>query len=240
MRYILEIAAQVLKDTYAVLFIILTAAFTLLASVFSFKAWRKRCAGDLAAALAYFGCFFLLAFAAPLAWMRVRGSPSPASVGLALGNWRAGLILVLIGIPVAVLSHFTGRKSMGDFYPFSKQAMSRPAVFLGYEAAYLILYYVSWEFAFRGVMLFSLAALLPQTLAGAFIAILAQTALSTVFHIGHPDSEISAALLAGVAFGIIALSTGSILYSIVIHAMIGIFEDSMAYARRHGESRARA
>ncbi len=237
MRRITDMVVLVLQDSHAVLFLILAAGLTLLASVLSLRAWRKRCAGDLAAALSYFASFFLLCFAAPLAWLLIKGEPAPASLGLALGNWRAGLILVLIGAPVAVLAHFTGRKSMGDFYPFSKQAMASPVSFLGYETAYLLLYYVAWEFAFRGVILFSLASLLPQTIAGAFIAIMVQTALSTVFHIGHPDSEIGAALLAGVAFGIVVLSTGSILSTIAIHAMIGIFEDVMAYTRHRRRAR---
>lgn len=238
MRHVFDTAVRALQDGRAVLFLILTAGLTLLASVLGLRAWRKRCAGDLAAALSYFASFFILCFAAPLGWLLIRGEPAPASLGLAFGNWRAGLILVLIGVPVAVVAHFTGRKSMGDFYPFSRQAMTSPASFLGYETAYFFLYYVSWEFAFRGVILFSLASLLPQTVAGAFIAILVQTALSTVFHIGHPDSEIGAALLAGVAFGIVALSTGSILYTLAIHATIGMFEDVMAYVRHRRQTRA--
>ncbi len=227
----MEAASIVLREGNAVLFLILTIALTALASVVSLKAWRRRFESDLKAAVLYFASFFLLAFAAPLVWILLRSSPTPASLGLQIGQWRLGLILAAIGVPFAAGVHFMGRKAMGSFYPFSKKAVTRLDTFILYEAAYLLLYYVSWEFTFRGVILFSLLSLLPQTVTGALIAILIQTAISTVFHIGHPDSEIWASLVAGVVFGLIAMATGSILYTVMIHATIGMFEDGMAYRR---------
>jgi membrane protease YdiL (CAAX protease family) len=60
---------------------------------------------------------------------------------------------------------------------------------------------------------------------GAANAILIQTIPSTLLHIGKPDGEIFAAILAGIAFGIIALRTKSILYVFVIHWLIGVTLD---------------
>jgi membrane protease YdiL (CAAX protease family) len=224
------------SDPYAVLFCILGLSFMLLSSVLSVRSLKKIGGGDLPAAIGYFTSFFLLVFAAPIAYLLAAGSAglTPSSFGLRIGDWRLGGILVLIGIPFSAVVHFVGSKNptMRNFYPFSKDATKSLGSFIAYEAAYLLLYYVAWEFAFRGIMLFSLVSLLPRSPGGVAVAIMAQTALSTVFHIGHPNSEIAAALVAGIAFGIIALATGSILYTIAIHAMIGIFEDTMAYRRR--------
>jgi membrane protease YdiL (CAAX protease family) len=58
-----------------------------------------------------------------------------------------------------------------------------------------------------------------------------QTIISTIYHFGHPDSEIWAACGAGFIFGLVAWFSGSILYSVFMHALVGIGNDTFLYLR---------
>lgn len=115
--------------------------------------------------------------------------------------------------------------------------MSSPGRFVLYESAYLMMYYLPWEFTFRGVILFGLYAMLPHTLAGLVVAVMVQTFLSTVYHIGHPNSEVFGAFLMGVIAGAATAAVGSIVYALFHHALIGILNDCLIYRglirRRH-------
>ena len=59
----------------------------------------------------------------------------------------------------------------------------------------------------------------------AVTSILIQTIPSTIVHIGKPASESFAAILAGLAFGYMAIRTRSILYPLLLHAVVGIGTD---------------
>ena len=66
------IAAQ-FRDPSVALFSILAVSFTLLASFLNYRNLKKRFASDYPALLTYFGCFFLLLFAVPLAYLMLVG-----------------------------------------------------------------------------------------------------------------------------------------------------------------------
>jgi membrane protease YdiL (CAAX protease family) len=218
------------RDPRAVLFALLALGFALLASVLHRTALRRRFAGDLAPVLLYFACFAVLLFAAPLAWVLAAGRGAgitPASLGLAVGRWRLGLVLCAVGTPLVVFAAFVGSRdpALRDVYPFSRDTLGRPGAFTLHEAAYALLYYPAWEFAFRGVLLFGLAAALPAGPAGLAVAVIVQTMLSTVYHLGHPPSEVISAFAFGIVFGVIAAATGSILYPLYLHALVGVLDD---------------
>ena len=67
---------------------------------------------------------------------------------------------------------------------------------------------------------------------GLLPALAVQTMLSTLYHIGHPDTEIAASLAAGFLFGLVAYHTRSILYTTAIHALFGIATDVASCLRR--------
>jgi hypothetical protein len=191
--------------------------------------------------MTYFVSVFVLFFLLPLAIVILRGGPvglSPWSAGLGLGNWRLGLLLMVALLPFSLLGLFLGLQDpvLREHYPFSKDAMSGPGRFVLYESAYLVLYYLPWEFTFRGVILFSLLALLPHTVPGLVVVVMVSTFLSTIYHIGHPNSEVLGAFLLGVIAGTITAITGSFLYVLFHHALIGILNDCIAY---RGRARAR-
>jgi membrane protease YdiL (CAAX protease family) len=116
---------------------------------------------------------------------------------------------------------------MQKMYPFAKAAGGSVRIFVGYELSYLFLYYLPWEFVFRGVLFLPLV---PAV--GLVPALAIQTVISTLLHIGHPDTEIFAAAGAGLVFGAIAYATGSFLYTFILHAATGIATDTFLFLRR--------
>jgi len=226
--------ARQFRNPYVALLSILLLSFTLLASFLNYKNLTRRFSSDFPAFLAYFASFFLLLFAVPLVSFLLAGRATglaPEALGLRIGNWRLGLLSCLVAIPFGAITLANSVRDpvIRGQYPFSKDAMSTPLRFAVYEAAYILLYYLAWDFAFRGALQFSLVALLAPGLPGTIVAILVQTLASTVYHLGHSDFEIWGAFAVGIIFGAIAAVTGSFLYSFAIHAIVGVGNDIFIY-----------
>lgn len=186
---------------------------------------------DFRAFLTYFAAVFCLFLLIPVLIVLLF-APDPRlflrGAGFAAGNFGRGLLLSALGAPLALLSGYIGSRdpALRRFYPFSKSACRTPRRFVAFEAAYLVLYYVAWEFLYRGILFFPL---IPAI--GLVPALSVQTIISTLHHVGHPQPEILAALGAGFIFGLVAYSTGSIFYSLFLHALTGISTDTFIYLR---------
>lgn len=223
---------------YSLLFLIYALSFTLLSSLFNYRKLLKKYEDDLKAFLLYFAYFSLFLLIIPLITIFIYSAqPLEAlgKLGFQLGDFRLGLKIILISIPVCALSAFIGSNDpkLKNYYPFSKKACKSPTTFVLYEASYLFLYYVAWEFAFRGFFLFSIAGMAADSKAGILAAILVQTIISTVYHLGHPDTEIFSSFIGGIIFGTIAYATKSFLYTIFIHSLLGILNDTLIYLRHY-------
>jgi membrane protease YdiL (CAAX protease family) len=216
----------------AVLLLYLSAAFALALTVFHRRRFLKK-GDDFKALLLYFASFFILFFVVPCGLIFIT-APEPfqflEEAGFRLGDYGKGFLIVAIGAPVAVLAGFIGSRDaqLRRFYPFSKSACRTGKKLLAYETAYLFLYYFPWEFLFRGILFFPL---IPSL--GLIPALCLQTIVSTLYHIGHPDSEILASLAAGFLFGGIAYVTGSFVYAVFLHALVGISTDMFIRQRDH-------
>lgn len=230
-------AVSILADPYAVLFCALGISFLLLSSVLNVRNLMRNAGNDFRPVMTYFVSVFALFFLVPLAIILLRGASaglSPWRAGLGPGNWRLGLILTVVILPFSLLGLFFGLRdpALRQYYPFSKEAMAGPVRFVLYEAAYLVLYYLPWEFTFRGVILFSLLALLPHTVPSLVVVVMVSTFLSTIYHLGHPNSEVLGAFILGIIAGTITAITGSFLYALFHHALVGILNDCIAYSGR--------
>lgn len=217
---------------------IYAVGFALISSFFHYRNLLKKYQDDFKAFIRYFVYFFLWLFALPFVFIWVYFSQpfeTLKSLGLQSGDHGLGVLIILIGIPVTVvLTHFSTKDpALKEQYPFSKKACQNSKTFILYEISYLIFYYVAWEFTFRGVFLFTLIELIGENPSGIIVAILIQSIIATVYHMGHPHIEILGALLGSVIFGIIAYFTHSILYTIFLHALIGIMNDTFIYFRYH-------
>ncbi|MEE8604763.1 MAG: CPBP family intramembrane glutamic endopeptidase [Candidatus Aminicenantaceae bacterium] len=227
---------------YSWLLVIYAIGFALISSFFHYSNLLKKQTDDFKAFIRYFVSFFVLLFAIPFVFI-LFSFPQPLitlrDLGLQLGKAKLGMLIILIGIPItAVLTYISTKDpALKKQYPFSKKACENPRKFVLYEISYLIFYYLTWEFTFRGVLLFSLIELIGANSTGIIAAILIQSIIATVYHLGHPHIEILGALLGSVIFGIIAYSTHSILYTIFLHALIGILNDTFIYFRYHKNSK---
>lgn len=227
----LETAFAAAGRTTGLVYLELALAFTLLPTVLHFRR-RRETRGELKAVRAYFGFVFALVLAAPVLVV-VLTAARPASVlagfGWTFGRAGLGAWLTLGGLPLAILAGWIGSRDpeMQKMYPFAKAACDGPGRFAGYELAYLGLYYLPWESAFRGALFLPLVPAI-----GLVPALAIQTSISTLLHIGHPDSEIFAAAGAGLAFGLVAHVTGSFFYPLALHAATGIATDTFLFARR--------
>jgi membrane protease YdiL (CAAX protease family) len=210
----------------------IAVALTLLITVFYHATLKKRY-GDARGTWLYFLLFFALTAVVPfVVILLAEGDPLQAlnELGIRWGDYRIGGALILVFVPIALLvGHVVSKtEEMKAWYPFSKEVCTRDRRFILYEIGYLLLYYTAWELLYRGLLFFPLAAVL-----GFLPAMAVNTALSTLHHIGHPKSEIFGALLAGIVFSCIAFWTRSILYVIVIHALIGVVNDTFIYLRTY-------
>jgi uncharacterized protein len=201
--------------------------------------------GDLPGYWARFILSFLLLGAAPAA-LALAFKERPADLGLRLNApllrrpwfW---LLLPLAALIGALGGSFPG---LGSYYPYSRDligAVRRAGMgpVLAHFAAYFFLYYVPWEFFFRGFLLFPFALAAKKSLgaegrqasageAGTMVlaaAVLFQTLPSTLLHVGHPLSELAFAVPAGFIFGVLAWKTRSILPGLLLHASMGLGTD---------------
>jgi hypothetical protein len=223
---------------HSLLFLTYAVSFTLLSSFFHYKNLQKKFSNDLQVFIRYFMYFFLFLLLIPVVVILLYAS-QPLEVlqsfGFQPGNYKLGLILSLIAIPVCAVGVYVSLKDpkLKDQYPFAKNACRRGKTFVLYELAYLFLYYAAWEFTFRGVFLFSIIDITGEAKAGILIAILIQTTIATIYHLGHPDIEIISAFVGSIIFGIIAYVTQSFLYTLFIHALLGIANDTFFYLKYH-------
>ena len=147
--------------------------------------------------------------------------------GLGLGQKYLSLILVLIAIPISLLCGLTSvsDEQMSATYPLvDLNVYGAGNWVIGYYVSYF-LYYVGWEYLFRGLLLNA-----SKGKMGVFGAILFTTLISALIHtsigaFGKPMIETLSAIPAGIIFGYIAYKTKSIYPTLIIHFLIGLFTD---------------
>ena len=194
--------------------------------------------GDLPGYWARFALSFLLFGVAPAA-MALHFREKPTALGI---NFRTPVLRkpwFWLLVPLAALGGAVGAISLdlGSFYPYSRDLIGRVresglGPFFGHYAAYFFLYYVPWEFFFRGFLLFPFLIAAERVLAIAKAdrnpacgMVLFQTMPSTMGHLGHPLPELVAAVTAGVFFGVLAWKTRSIIPGLLLHAAMGFGTD---------------
>lgn len=164
---------------------------------------------------------FLLLGVLTLAIIRYVLKEPLRSYGLALGDWRFSLaafaiiapVMVLLTIPAARDAQFLAE------YPLDKGAGASATAFIWHAVTYLFSY-ISWEVYFRGFMQFGL-----RDKFGPRFAILIQTAVSCIVHIGKPDGEIYSSILGALIWGVVAHRSDSILAPVLTHWALGVALD---------------
>ncbi len=186
-----------------------------------FRGFQGKWNQDFFSAIYEYLTAFLLMFWVPYFIIKMVFKKKLRDFGFRFGDARYGLIFVLIMAPYILWIVYAGSSGVviQNEYPLSKSTMGHLYLFIIVEIFYLI-YYIGFEFLFRGFMLFGL-----EKRYGALAAILIQTIPSAIIHIGKPASESFGAIFAGLVFGYLAIRTRSVLYPLLLHAIIGIGTD---------------
>jgi membrane protease YdiL (CAAX protease family) len=136
----------------------------------------------------------------------------PRAFGLRLGNWRKGALwsLLGIGLMVVVIGGLVRTTEFRQYYELDtlREANWRAAAELAVRMA---VYMFSWEFMFRGFMLFGLEERFGP------LAIWIQAIPFAIMHLGKPELETLSTIFGGAAFAYVDLECRSVLPSVVIH-----------------------
>ena len=144
--------------------------------------------------------------------------------GFRLGNQRLGWSVTgvawILMIPVVILAVIVYPPFLVK-YPLSKVVAGSWQTFLPYQLAYGV-YMFSWEFFFRGFMLFGLERKFGN------YSILIQTIPFAVMHYSKPLPEALSSIIAGVLLGVLAFETRTFLYGAAIHWLVAMTMDVVA------------
>lgn len=140
------------------------------------------------------------------------------SYGLRAGDWKFGAKATLIAFLLLPLPLFFASKTPEhlETYPLVKLDLSSAFEMLSWSAV-LLPHYIGWEFFFRGYIGFGM-----KKQYGAFMAIMLQTLLTTLEHLGKPSGEIIGAIPAGIYLGLLTYRTNSIWWAVLFHWYLGV------------------
>ncbi|OGU73836.1 MAG: hypothetical protein A2V93_09755 [Ignavibacteria bacterium RBG_16_34_14] len=173
----------------------------------------------------FIGDFFSY-FIFPLLIVRFLIKERIRDYGISFGDYKAGIKITVIFL-VIMLPLVWIASSLPEFnktYPHLTSAKYSWKVFLLFETGMLI-YMFSWEFIWRGFMLFGLKEKFG------YYSVLIQMIPFLILHNGKPAPETFGAIIAGLALGILALRTNSILYCVLTHMSVMFSIDLISVLR---------
>jgi len=175
--------------------------------------------GDPLAAAAWYqmGMALVLLGIVPACLMRFGFGESLTSLGLGRGSLTAGLVLFALALPFILwIGHANaGNAEFRAVYPLNRGACQCGSTFAAHVAS-LALFYLGWEFHFRGFLQQGLGASLGPA-AGLWVQVLA----SCLLHFDRPDAELWASIPAAVLWGVQAKYTGAIWTGFAQHFLLG-------------------
>ncbi len=140
--------------------------------------------------------------------------------GVGIGTPRDTLQSILWLVPIFLGVGFLAGSQPGlQDKLLSNPELGKTMPFVPHACIYL-LFYLSWEFNFRGFLLRGLAGEMGTT-----NAILIQVMASSVMHLRDPAPECFGAFAGGVLWGLLALRTNSLLSGMLQHAALGLAVD---------------
>ncbi len=152
----------------------------------------------------------LLFFVIPMLIVLLIFHQKPGEFGFTFGDWKTGIVLTLAGIillaPILWLVTHSDA-TMREYY--KPQVPGLPWNTL--------LDLFSWEFLFRGWLLFGFARKFGPE------AIWLQAVPFALAHIGKPEVETLSTIFGGFAFGWVAWRTKSFVYPLLIHWFVSSF-----------------
>ena len=161
----------------------------------------------------WFGIQGLLGFIIPVAILRFGFKNSWREMGLGAGDWKLAVSIALLYLPLVVIGTWflSDSAAFQAKYPHYQPAALNWSIFLIYEAFFL-LYWVGWEYLWRGFVLFGTARVFGV------MAIFVQTVPFAIMHYEKPLPEALLSIVGGVALGALVWRTRSFWIAVPIHA----------------------
>lgn len=134
---------------------------------------------------------------------------------------------VLLGCAILIIGAMyfvSGLDSFKQMYPMYQYGKYDVKLLIIYEVVFLI-YLFSWEFFFRGFMLFGLEKRFGN------YAILIQMIPFVLMHFSKPPMEIYSSIIGGILLGVIALKTRSFIPCWILHLLFSLPLDFFVYFR---------
>jgi membrane protease YdiL (CAAX protease family) len=182
-------------------------------------------AADLAfLRIVYYGVLsLLLLFLVPSLIVKWGFKEKLSDYGFNLRDIKFGSRFILLALPVVWLLMLPTAydPEYQALNPMYQDAGRSVPVFVLYAFVYF-LYYIGWEFFFRGFILFGI-----RERVGDLYAVLIQTIPSVIAHIGRPEGEMISSIIAGIVFGFLVLRSRTIWYVLILHWFIGLSMDIM-------------
>ena len=177
-------------------------------------------AATAAAVYQFAACFVLLGLI-PALIVKFLFRENLRDYGVQVGNRLLTFRSFLISAPIWILLGYAASHSAAcrAYYPIDPNSGASAEAFLFHALTYL-LFYLGWEFHFRGYLQLGLRDSL-----GATNALLVQTMASGLLHFGRPPSEVFASLGAGVLWGLLVYRTNSLLPVLLMHYLLGLSLD---------------
>jgi membrane protease YdiL (CAAX protease family) len=177
--------------------------------------------------ISYIYWFFLdsiLYLIIPLAIIIVIFKEGVKDFGIIIGDSRTGLIILLFSylIFLPLIYFLSISNNFSSYFPLMETSKDNIIVFIIYELFFLVFIF-SWEFVFRGFMLFGLESKFG------FYSIFIQMIPFAILHNGKPFIETFTAVFGGIFLGYLALRTRSIFYGFLLHALILVTFDFIAF-----------
>lgn len=146
------------------------------------------------------------------------------SYGINFRNRKIGLSVVTYSVLVFIpIIYFVSNSNIFlDYFPLMQSSVDDFRVFIIYEILFIIFIF-SWEFIFRGFILFGL-----EKKFGLY-AIFIQMIPFVLLHNGKPFIETFASIFGALFLGYLAIRTRSISYGFLIHAIILVSLDLIAF-----------
>jgi hypothetical protein len=132
--------------------------------------------------------------------------------GLRWGEHKIGFTIsfIFLAVMLPLIWFFSATPEFVEKYPHLLSARSDWGEFSIYEMG-MIIYMFSWEFIWRGFMLFGLKEKFG------YYAVLIQMIPFVILHNGKPIAETLGAIAGGIALGILAFRTNSFFYGLITH-----------------------
>jgi membrane protease YdiL (CAAX protease family) len=142
----------------------------------------------------------------------------PQDYGIRIGRWKLAIVLTVITLAVFSLIVWGASKIPEVYAYYHKHSINWPPYILGRA-----LYMFSWEFIFRGYMLFGLERSIGKS------AIFVQAIPFVLLHLGATDLETLITIPEGFILGYLAYKTRSFLPCFIVHIGIDVLMDVLTY-----------